>query len=101
MVPKYIQCHFPDIYDISPDEPNSWTNGSIDGINFGLGSPFDATTVNFIKMKQSLRDFFLKHHRLKQNYLSGYLLFWTTGICTTRVSVLGDSMMTSWPFHLT
>jgi hypothetical protein len=67
------KCHFPDIYDLSPDEPISGQMVTLTGINFG--SPFDATTVNFYQNEQSLRDFFLKHHRLKQNYLSGYLLF--------------------------
>jgi predicted outer membrane repeat protein len=90
------KCHFPDIYDISPDEPISGQMVTLIGINFG--SPFDATTVNFYQNETVTEGFLFKTPSIETELFVRIPSTLTTGICTTRVSVLGDSLMTSWPF---
>jgi predicted outer membrane repeat protein len=90
------KCHFPDIYDLSPDEPISGQMVTLTGINFG--SPFDATTVNFYQNETVTEGFLFKTPSIETELFVRIPSTLATGICTTRVSVLGDSMMTSWPF---
>jgi predicted outer membrane repeat protein len=89
------KCHFPDIYDLSPDEPISGQMVTLTGINFG--SPFDATTVNFYQNETVTEGFLFKTPSIETELFVRIPSVLTTGICTTRVSVLGDSLMTSWP----
>jgi predicted outer membrane repeat protein len=69
---------------------------TLTGINFG--SPFDATTVNFYQNETVTEGFLFKTPSIETELFVRIPSTLTTGICTTRVSVLGDSLMTSWPF---
>jgi len=90
------KCHFPDIYDISPAEPVPGQMVTLTGINFG--SPFATTTVNYYQNENVNEGFLFKEPSIETELFVRIPSGIDTGICTTRVAVMGDSLLTSWPF---
>jgi len=93
------KCHFPDIYEMSPSEPVPGQMVALTGINFG--SPFNATTVNYYQDEVVTEGYLFKEPSIETELFVRIPSGISTGTCTTRVAVMGDSLMTSWPFTFT
>ena len=89
------KCHFPDIYVINPDGPVTEQMVTLTGLNFG--SPFDSTTVKFYQDQTVLEGSIFKTPSIETELYVRIPAGLTTGICTTRVLVTADSLLTSWP----
>ena len=89
------KCHFPDIYVINPDVPVPGQMVALTGRNFA--SPFDSTTVKFYQDQTVLEGSIFKTPSIETELYVRIPAGLTTGICTTRVLVTADSLLTSWP----
>ena len=93
------KCHFPDIYEMTPADPVPGQMVTLTGINFG--SPFNATTVNYYQDEMVTEGYLFKEPSIETELFVRIPSMISTGTCTTRVAVMGDSLMTSWPFTFT
>jgi hypothetical protein len=93
------KCHYSDIYELMPTEPAPGQMIALNGINFG--SPLNATKVNFYQNETVAEGFLFKSPSSQTELFVRIPSGLAIGSCTTRVAVLGDSLMTSLPLTFT
>ena len=93
------KCHYSDIYELIPTKPAPGQMITLSGINFG--SPLNATTVNFYQNETVAEGFLFESPSSQTELFVRIPRGLAIGSCTTRVAVLGDSLVTSWPLTFT
>mgnify|MGYP000878029277 FL=1 len=93
------RCGYPQIFELIPNQPATGQMVTLGGINFG--SPSNLNTVKFDQNEISVEGFIFQSPSTQTELFVRIPTELSIGICTTTVSVSGESTMASYPFTFT